>query len=225
MIHAREHHLRVARTARFFVYGEPATAEEVWFVLHGYKQLAERFIERFTELPGVQEGRRAVVAPEALNRFYVERAWEREMAGPHGPDFRVGATWMTRSDREHEIRDYVDYLDRLRDHIAAGAGRVVALGFSQGSETASRWAVLGAVPPAELILWGGGLAADLDPGRTGRALAGVTVSFVVGDEDAWAGERSTAGIALLAERGVAARRVAYEGGHRVERDVLTRTWP
>lgn len=223
MIHAREHHLRVARTARFFVLGEPATAREVWFVLHGYKQLAERFIDGFTELPGLREGRRAVVAPEALNRFYVER--DREMTGPHGPDSRVGATWMTRSDREHEIRDYVDYLDRLRDHVAGAAGRVAVLGFSQGSETASRWAVLGAVPPAELILWGGGLAADLDPARAALALAEVAVSFVAGDEDAWAGERSAAGIALLAARGVEARRVAYEGGHRIDRDVLARTWP
>ncbi|NIP78275.1 MAG: phospholipase, partial [Gemmatimonadetes bacterium] len=82
---------------------------EVWFVLHGYGQLAERFVRRFDALPGVRDGMRAVVAPEALSRFYVEE----EVTGPHGPESRVGATWMTRADREHEIRDYVEYLDRV----------------------------------------------------------------------------------------------------------------
>lgn len=220
MSHVREHHLRIARTARFFVCGDPATAEEAWFVLHGYRQLAERFIHRFTDLPGLHHGR-AVIAPEALNRFYVER----ETTGPHGPESRVGAGWMTRVEREHEIRDYVDYLDRLRDQVTAGAKRVVALGFSQGAETASRWAVLGGVPPDELILWGGGLAADLDPDRAAQALAGTAVTFVVGDDDPWARDRSAAGIHLLAERGGDARRLDYGGGHRVEREVLARGWP
>ena len=216
----REHWLRVSRTARFVVAGDPATAPEAWFVLHGYGQAADRFATRFAALPGVAEGRRAVIAPEALNRFYVEPD-----PGEHGPSARVGATWMTRHDREHEIRDYVDYLDRLRDHVAPGAERTVVLGFSQGAETASRWAVLGGVPPAALILWGGGLAADLDPRQAATALGGVDIAFVVGDEDAWALDRAEAGIAFLAGIGVEARRVEYHGGHRVDPDVLARTWP
>lgn len=216
----REHWLRVARTARFVAAGEPATAAEAWFVLHGYGQAADRFAARFADLPGLAEGRRAVIAPEALNRFYVEQE-----PGEHGPGARVGATWMTRLDREHEIRDYVDYLDRLRDHVAPAAERVVVLGFSQGAETASRWAVLGGAPPAELILWGGGLAADLDPRRTAAALGGAAITFVVGDEDAWALDRSEAGLAFLADLGIAARRVEYHGGHRLHPEVLARAWP
>ena len=165
-------------------------------------------------------GRSPEIAPEALNRFYVEPD-----PGEHGPSARVGATWMTRHDREHEIRDYVDYLDRLRDHVAPTAERTVVLGFSQGAETASRWAVMGGVPPAALILWGGGLAADLDPRQAATALGGVDIAFVVGDEDAWALDRAEAGIAFLAGIGVGARRVEYHGGHRVDPDVLARTWP
>lgn len=221
MSHIREHSLRISRTARFSVCGDPATAPEAWFVLHGYRQLAGRFIHRFAELPGISDGRRAVIAPEALNRFYLER----ESAGPHGPESRVGATWMTRHDRDAEIRDYVDYLDRLRDHIAGTADRVVVLGFSQGAETASRWAVLGGSPPDELILWGGGLAADLDEDRAAAALARTTVTFVVGDTDRWAIERSGSALPLLERLGVDVRKIGYGGGHRVEPDVLAVHWP
>ena len=38
---AVEHHLEVSRTARYWVLGEGTAApREVWFVLHGYGQLA-----------------------------------------------------------------------------------------------------------------------------------------------------------------------------------------
>jgi predicted esterase len=216
----REHHIRVSRTARFFLLGEPATARDAWFVLHGYRQLAGRFIGRFADLPGLEDGRRAVIAPEALNRFYVD-----DGTAPHGPEARVGAAWMTRADREHEIEDYVDYLDRVRSHVGAAAERAVVLGFSQGAESASRWAVLGATPPDELILWGGGLAADLDPDATGAALRGTTVTFVVGSQDRWAQGRSEEGMTLLREQGLEPRRVDYDGGHRVEPGVLAEHWP
>jgi dienelactone hydrolase len=80
-----------------------------------------------------------VVAPEALSRFYVDRG---EPAA--GTPARVGATWMTREDREAEIADYVRYLDRALDAAAgrpgAAAPALGVLGFSQGAATACRWA-------------------------------------------------------------------------------------
>jgi len=61
---SREGRIRVLRTVRFRVLGDPVASGEVWFVLHGYRQTAERFIRRFQHLPGAGETR-AVVAPEA----------------------------------------------------------------------------------------------------------------------------------------------------------------
>jgi len=228
------HHLRVPRTARYHVLGDPAGAEEVWFVIHGYGQLAGRFIERFRALPGAGK-RRAVVAPEALSRFYVERE-----VGPHGRESRVGASWMTREEREGEIRDYVEYLDLVAAevlgeaaarHPAASASsdegpapRLIILGFSQGAETASRWAVLGETRPSTLILWGGGLAADLDPARTTAALAGVMIRFVVGDDDPWGLHKAADALARLRDSGIAAERIDYPGGHRIETSVLQEYW-
>lgn len=233
---SEERHIRVPRTARYRVMGDPASAEDVWFVLHGYRQLAEPFIRRFEALPGVESGRVAVVAPEALSRFYVE-----ETGGEHGPDSRVGATWMTRADREHEIRDYVEYLDRLAAAVLGGEGgeagplgpeapnagaieggsrRVVALGFSQGCATASRWVTYGRIYPAELILWGGGLAADLAMERAAEALRHVRVRLVVGDGDRWAAGRAAESTRRLEAAGLTAERVEYRGGHRIASEVL-----
>src|SRR5881398_3935866 len=95
-----EHHIGVSRSARYFTLGEkPQGVAEVWFACHGYGQLAARFLEKLRVL---DDGRRCVVAPEGLSRFYLsESPAER----------RVGASWMTREDRLAEIDDYVPYLD------------------------------------------------------------------------------------------------------------------
>jgi predicted esterase len=217
----------VARTARYHVLGDPSSAGEVWFVVHGYGQLAGPFLRRFGALPGAGSTR-AVVAPEALSRFYVE-----SRVGPHGRESRVGASWMTREDRDVEIADYVAYLDAVAAEVGGPGGgaaggpvagpRRVVLGFSQGAETASRWAVLGSVRPEELILWGGGLAADLDPAAVAAALREVTVRLVVGDDDAWGRRRVEESAVQLEAVGVVAERIGYAGGHRVEEAVL-RGW-
>ena len=138
-----ERHLEVVRTARHWVLGEGAARSgEVWFVLHGYQQLARRFLERFE---GLADGTRVIVAPEALSRFYKDQT-----PGRHGPESPVGAAWMTREDREREIGDYVRYLDALADRVLGPlrpGPRVTVLGFSQGVATAARWTVLGRTRP------------------------------------------------------------------------------
>src|SRR6266550_1297389 len=124
-----EHHLSVARTARYYTLGEPG-ATEVWFVCHGYGQLAGRFLRRFEP---IADGSRLVVAPEGLNRFYVGSGEHRDQP--------VGATWMTREDRLNEIADYVKYLDAVYADVFGGkptAARVRALGFSQGAAPGTR---------------------------------------------------------------------------------------
>ncbi len=83
-----------------------------------------------------------VVAPEAMNRFYLVTP-----TSAPARDRPVGATWMTREDRDSEIADYVEYLDALFDEVASdaanGGARVNVIGFSQGAATATRWVAHG----------------------------------------------------------------------------------
>ncbi len=106
----RERHIRVARTARYYTLGSPGThLRELWLVCHGYRQLAGRFLPRFADL---DDGTRLIVAPEGLSRFYLH-----DPAGGHGKEVPIGATWMTREDRENEITDYVGFLDGVLDEV------------------------------------------------------------------------------------------------------------
>jgi predicted esterase len=216
---AVEHHLEVVRTARYWVLGEDARApREAWFVLHGYKQLARRFLRRFEAL---DDGTRLIVAPEALSRFYTGAE-----AGRHGPASAVGATWMTREDRLREIDDYVRYLDGLSQVVLAGVGdqlRVVVLGFSQGVATAARWTALGAIRAHRLVLWADLLPPDLDGGKAAAAWAGTDVVLVRGDADgAFADEELVAAErARLEAWGVRPRVHRYAGGHDIPPEVLS----
>lgn len=151
----QEHHISVSRTARYFTLGNSSSGVgEVWFACHGYGQLASRFLEKLRVL---DDGRRYLVAPEGLSRFYLsESATER----------RVGATWMTREDRLAEIEDYVLYLDALYAEVFGSLDRarvsVHALGYSQGASTVSRWVAMGKAKIDRLTLWGGEFPPDLD---------------------------------------------------------------
>jgi predicted esterase len=211
--HAHEHHITVERSARYVTLGpRDGTAREIWFVLHGYGQLAADFIQRFASL---DDGTRAIVAPEALNRFYlvgVEAAPAVERP--------VGATWMTKEDRLSEINDYVSYLDavaaRELQPYAKGATqpRVVVLGFSQGAATASRWIVSGAIRPAHIVLWGGFLPPDVDP--SSAPLAATSFQIVHGSRDRFlSAERLAEEERRLREHGFRYRLVRYEGGHGI----------
>jgi predicted esterase len=206
-----EGHIRVPRTARYWTLNGDGAPREVWYVLHGYKQLARRFMRRFTP---VHDGRRLIVAPEGLSRFYVSQE-----PGRHGPASVVGSTWMTREDRLHEIRDYVEYLDRLHDQVSSdleGQVPVTVLGFSQGVATAARWVVQGTVRPARLVTWGDTLPPDLDMEEAAKRFDGMELVLVRGSEDRAVGEKRAAQEReALEEAGIGYRIVRYEGGHDI----------
>jgi dienelactone hydrolase len=226
----KEHHIQVSRTARYYTLGPAANVPgdggrdpragavgDLWFVLHGYRQLAGRFLNRFRE---VEASRRVVVAPEALSRFYVE-----DGPGRHGPESRVGATWMTREHRDAEIGDYVGYLDRVRGRVLADvpweSARVTVLGFSQGAHTAARWAVHGDSPPGRLVLWGEYLPPDLDMELAAQRLRGVDLVLVMGERDmAHREELARDQARRLDEAGLAHRVLTHPGGHEIDPGLL-----
>lgn len=218
---AREVQLEVLRTARVAVLGGERSGEErpgsTWFVLHGYRQLAHRFVPRVECVAGP---RRRIVAPEGLSRFYLAPG-DR----PHGASDPVGASWMTREDREAEIRDYVRYLDRVAHALpgaegAPPAGFVTILGFSQGAHTGARWAALGRVVPSRLVLWGAGLPEDL-PRDAPERFSRFEVILVRGEADRLRqAEEEARAERLLAEWGGSWREIRHDGGHEIVPGVL-----
>lgn len=214
-----ERHLSVRRTARLQLLGEPgASVRELWIACHGYGQLAAKFA---ASLAILESPERVIVVPEALNRFYLD-------AMEVGADARrVGATWMTREDREAEIADYVAYLDAvfgsIRGELPSSGVRTHALGFSQGVATVVRWLALGDARVNALTLWAGGLPHDLDLADVAPRLANTRVTLVAGDADRLlSAEAVSAASARLQDAGIAHELVRFAGGHRLDDAVLRR---
>ena len=214
----QEHHLEVRRTARYYTRGPfDETTSQVWIVCHGFAQLAGRFMRHFA---GLDDGTRLIVAPEALNRFYVEQT-----PGRHGPDSKVGATWMTREDRLHEIDDYVGYLDTLCEAIFARIPRdrvpLTVLGFSQGVATVSRWVVQGTTKPDHLILWAERLPPEIDLGAGAEEIAAVPrLSIVAGLKDLEAQRVLALEKDRLRRLGLRHTLFSFDGGHHLDDETL-----
>ena len=211
MMDARTHRITVPRTARYYVLGDMLGAAEVWFVLHGYSQLAATLAKWFET--AVKPGR-LIVAPEALSRSYFEERGAR----------RVGASWMTKEDREAEIADYIRYLDAVADEVIGALPprpRVEIHGFSQGAATASRWAAFGKHIPNRLVLWGGTVPPDLEPDQLRRALHESPLVIAIGNRDQFipAAEVDKEH-ARLVGAGIRVELRGFDGGHKVDLGVL-----
>lgn len=213
-----EQHLDVRKTARYFLIGNPKSEiTDVWFACHGYGQLASDFAKEFE---CIDEPRRLIVVPEALSRFYLS-----EGAGYHGPDTKIGATWMTREDRDAEIADYVNYLDLLYAEILRGIDRsktrITVLGFSQGGATANRWLTRGTARADRLLMWGSLLASDSDLNEAAEFFRKVELTIVYGTRDQFGDAAMIANYeAAMKEKGIPYNIVTFKGGHRMDRDTL-----
>lgn len=206
---AHKHELTVLRTARYYTLGELSEhIQEVWFVLHGYGMLARYFLKRFEP---IANDTRLIVAPEGLSRFYLGESYSR-----------VGASWMTKEDREAEIADQHTYLQAVMERVLPqGLPRGVTLnllGFSQGTAAAWRWASTGRVPFQNLILWAGSIPLDTPPACI---LAGKGFHLLLGRHDEIIPEKTANDfLAQLAEKGISPTLHWYEGGHTVEETAL-----
>lgn len=212
---ATEHHLTVQRTARYYMLGELNTATtHIWFCLHGFGQLALYFSRKFVDLV---DGKTCIVVPEGLSRSYLDGTYNR-----------AGASWLTREDKEHEISDFLAYLNTLYTTVLNEKDRsslhITVLGFSQGAAVACRWLNQAqSIQADRLILWAGyfpnGLTELIDPAR----LATIETHYVFGQQDEYISRMDDAqGYLDRIQADVPTMKLtAFEGGHKVEPRVLT----
>ncbi|GAA3960345.1 phospholipase [Hymenobacter antarcticus] len=208
-----EHHLTVSRTARYQQLGTlSAHTRRVWFVCHGYGQLAAYFVRHFAFLTETDPAT-VVIAPEGLSRFYL-----------NGTGGRVGASWMTRDDRLNEIQDHINFLNQLAGNVLADCPadvEVTVLGFSQGTATVGRWLAQAAFRPAQLILWAGSFPDDLPAAAAQYLLQNLPLSLVVGTDDEYISPTQTAAIQQqLQQLGATPQLHTFRGKHELNRAIL-----
>jgi len=201
-----KHNIKVTRTAQYYTLGNLNNPTTIWFVLHGYGYLAKYFIKKFE--PIVHE-ETLIVAPEGLSKFYL-----------NGVSGRVGASWMTKENREEEINDYINYLNQLyktivKDNLSI---KINIVGFSQGGATASRWIANGKVKCNNFILWASFFPEDMEM----KSIPNNINSFVLyGDDDEyitqeWAEKQEQ----IIKQSNLKYQLIKFKGKHDIPSDVL-----
>ena len=196
---------KAEKTFRYATEGDISKAHTILYVLHGYGQLSEFFIRKFTSLGDGY----FIVAPEGMHRFYL-----------NGTSGRVGASWMTKEARELDISDNIQWLNELDLRIDNKGKKLrkVILGFSQGGATAARWYYQGDTQADQLIMWASVFPPDLnleqeisDSQNTG--------TFVVGTKDPYFSEDDThAAKVFFEQQGFTT--VSFEGVHDIDEKTL-----
>lgn len=209
-----QHHIRVERTLRYFSAGSPHAKQRL-IVLHGYSQHPKFFLRKMESLAGNDL---QMVAPEGPHRFYVK-----------GHSGRVGASWMTKEDRESDIADNHAYLEQLLHGYAASrlpsgaADATVLLGFSQGAATAVRFFCATDQKINRLILWAGSFPPDLSLPHNREKLNVEGIDLVVGDADEFILSEHIVELQALFDReGIRYRLHRFPGGHDIDVSLLER---
>lgn len=204
--------------ARYFKLGTISeNTKKVWFVIHGYGQLAQYFLKKFNSL---QTSETCILAPEGLSRFYLEDITSRSQSGNN----KVGATWMTRENRLTDIHNYITYLNKIyaQEIPPSFTGEITLLGFSQGAATVSRWALDGTVNFQRLILWAGIFPPDIDFNKGSDLFKTKEIIEVFGKQDPYLTDDRLKEMTQLNERlGLTPKIIAFEGGHEINDEILT----
>ena len=199
--------ISIPKTHKYSQLGEfSKKTNTVWIVLHGYGMLSEFFIKKFE---CILNDSTVVIAPEGSNRFYLENNY-----------YRVGASWMTKLDKEKDIEDNISFIQTLYSKIIVEIGhtnfKLNTLGFSQGGATLVRWIMSNNINIDSLILWGSDIPKDCLTNEKKSRWSSIDVKLVIGNQDEYINEENKQKVIdLISSYGLKYELVAYEGSHKI----------
>lgn len=205
------HYLKTQKTARVVIEGENTPElKQVWLIAHGYGHLASYFIGKMKNLYGPNH---LLIVPEGLHRYYI-----------NGFSGRVGASWMTKEERDKDIEDYCNYLDQVYQIYIGPLGKNVivnAMGFSQGGATICRWAATTKYHIDNLIVWGSVIPPDMNWEADLEKLKSMHWIYVAGDKDEFlTADQQKEQLILLQKHQIKPEPLFYEGGHDITNAAL-----
>ena len=172
-------HLQIDFKAPYYTFGKlTENTPAIWIACHGYGQLAEYFIKKFDIFE--KQGHFGVIL-QGLHKFYFT------------PE-RVGASWMTKHDREIDLENQLTYYQRVFDTVYSDLNltnvKVNLLGFSQGVSAISRLLFHLKLPFDNLILWAGGFPPELPGSDTSFLKDNYKLIVALGDKDQFYNEEN-----------------------------------
>ncbi|WPP48898.1 alpha/beta hydrolase [Catalinimonas niigatensis] len=202
-------HVNFDYRAPYYTSGK-LTSDKLWFVFHGYGQLAPFFIQKFDFL----EKDVLIVAPQGLSHFYLQ-----------GTSGRVGASWMTKENRQLAIQNYISYLDHIYSQLTQGmklsSHHITVLGFSQGVSTLIRWLVYSEMEFDQLIMCAGSFPDDIDLSVSKRVFLDKPCYYLYGDQDPYIKPGSIEQLdKKFHQYGLEVDFRRFEGKHEISRDLL-----
>jgi predicted esterase len=208
----KEFKISTSKTARYYSLGILSRdTKNIWFVFHGYGQLAKDFLSEFEV---ISDKRNLFVAVEALNRFYFK-----------GFSGKVGASWMTKEARNDEIEDYIVLISSIFKKIIGEIDRtqlkINVLGFSQGTHTAVRWINSSKIPVENLILWSGAFPHDVDYAESSDYWSNVKTKIVLGSKDKMIDQETfIKELEFLKINNLDIELINFHGGHQIDGKLL-----
>ncbi len=205
-------HVDFKLKARYYTYGELNEDTRYLFIaFHGYGQMASYFIRNFEGL-----GKEYfIVVPEGLHHFYLE-----------GMTGRVGASWMTKEDRQTDIENQSAYLNEIVaqfDELKKSNVKLIVFGFSQGVATALRWIVRNEIKVNSFLNWAGSLPNDLEANAVESIMKGVNIKLILGEDDPYINEKVKSEMkSLIHTYKLNIENITYQGDHRIYPKILNK---
>lgn len=143
--------------------------KNVWIACHGIGFLSKFFISYFENLdPELNY----VIAPQAPSKYYQTKAYKY-----------VGASWLTKENREQEIENVLNYLDAILQTEKLPEGKnIILLGFSQGVSVVTRWLAQHKVNCDHLVIHSGSIPSEFDS-TSFAYLPNLKTSIIYGTQD------------------------------------------
>jgi predicted esterase len=172
-------HVQTEFKAPYYTFGElTSSTPAIWIACHGYGQLGEFFmkkLETFAEL-----GHHGIVL-QGLHKFYYTQE-------------RVGASWMTKHDREVDLLNQRTYFSRVFEAEYGGLKlsdfQVNLIGFSQGVSAISRLLFHLKLPCDNLVFWAGGFPPELPGSEISFLKKDYKLIVAIGDKDQYYNEEN-----------------------------------
>ena len=184
--------------------------KNVWLAFHGIGFLSKYFLRYFDELNPLHN---YIIAPQAPSKYYLNNQYRH-----------VGASWLTRVDREQETLNVLNYIEKVIENESIPKRcNLIVFGFSQGVSIATRLIAKTGLKCKKLVLYAGGLPNELAPKDFKSLLEHQTKIYsILGTEDEYINkdrleEESKKLMELFKGR---AEKITFEGGHELKKELI-----